>query len=116
MGMVLTCGLFWLCSLRIGIIGDFLSSEDLTGGGALYFDSMKSGTLYPPLNYDFLNYGGLSASTDDYPLFFAALGSLVTGACLWTKLVFLYTDPGFVFTRDRDFDMVRSYFICFYFI
>ena len=107
MGMVLTCGLFWLCSLRIGIIGDFLSSEDLTGGGALYFDSMKSGTLYPPLNYDFLNYGGLSASTDDYPLFFAALGSLVTGACLWTKLVFLYTDPGFVFTRDRDFDMVR---------
>ena len=116
MGIVLTCVLFWFCSLRIGILGDFISSADIDGKGSDYLyqvDSSRSNSMIPFSNSNFLNIGGLSGSTDDYNLFCANVAGLLVSASLWGHLVWFSTDPGAVLTRDRDFDVVSllDYFI-----
>ena len=108
MGSVITCLLFWLCSLRVGLIAGFKSSGDPDRLGALYLESLRSGALTPPTGIKFLDIGGLSGSTDDYPLFCAAAAGLVLGALLWGQLVWFDSNPGAVYTRDTDFDMVSS--------
>jgi hypothetical protein len=105
MGLLITCVLFWLLTLRVGILAAFESIYDPDVNGSLYLSSMLD-TLSPPLGDAFLNIGGLSGSTDDFGLFIAVIVSLVIGAALWSQLVWISTDPGGVYTRVHDFDMV----------
>ena len=102
MGMVLTCLLFWFCSLRIGIVSGFSSS-------ATYLHSLTDVSFTnPTLGAGFFSLGGLSGSTDDQGLFWATLVSLLTSAVLWLKLVWFDTDPGAVYTRYQDFDVLME--------
>jgi hypothetical protein len=111
MGVLITCFLFWLLSLRVGILQDFESMND-PDSGSLYLNSLLY-SLTPPLGDAFLNIGGLSGSTDDFGLFIAVIVSLVVGAVLWSQLVWISTDPGGIYTREQDFYMVSFLFIYF---
>ena len=111
MGIVLACVLFWFCSLRIGILADFISSADIGGNGSDYLyreGSTPNNSMIPFLNSKFFTIGGLSSSTDDYNLFCANVAGLLVSATLWGHLVWFSTDPGAVSTRDRDFDVVNN--------
>jgi hypothetical protein len=55
---------------------------------------------------EYLTIGGLSASTDDFNLFLAAIIALALSMALWVYLVWIDTDPGAVRSRNEDFDMV----------
>lgn len=113
LGMSTTCLLFWLCSLRIGLRGEFLSSTSNNGPGAIYLESLRTSSgnnLILSQNIDFLNIGGLSGSTDDYYLFWCSMGGIVLGALLWAQLVWISPDPGALYSRDQDFDMVSLLF------
>ena len=55
---------------------------------------------------EYLIIGGLSASTDDFNLFVAAIIALALSMALWVYLVWIGTDPGAVRSRNEDFDMV----------
>ena len=102
LGMVLTCFLFWLFSLRIGVLYGFSTS-------AAYVSSASAVSFTAPeLGAAFLNLGGLSGSTDDVGLFWSAFVSLLIGAVLWSKLVWFDTDPGAVRTRYIDFDVIMD--------
>ena len=101
-GMVMTCLLFWFCSLRIGIVSGFSSN-------ATYLNSLNDVSYTnPTMGAGFFNLGGLSGSTDDQGLFWATLGSLLISAMLWLKLVWFDTDPGAVYTRYQDFDILME--------
>lgn len=108
MGVLITCFLFWLLSLRVGILADFESITEADFSGSLYLSSMLD-SLSPPLGDAFLNVGGLSGSTDDFGLFIAVIVSLLMGAALWSQLVWISTDPGGIYTREQDFDMVSVF-------
>lgn len=112
MGVVVICVLFWFCSLRIGILDSFDSSTNNDGKGSYYFHDIASrphNPMRPSLDSDFLNIGGLSGSTDDYPLFCANVAGLLVSSALWGQLVWFATNPGAIDTRDRDFDVVSLF-------
>jgi hypothetical protein len=103
------CALFWLCSLRTGIIGKFERFGAAQGEDSLYSRSLKPGSILDlSRSIEFLNVGGLSGSTDDYELFLAAAAALFMSALLWIYLVWIATDPGAVCSRTEDFDMVSA--------
>mmetsp|Transcript_34523 Transcript_34523/g.32890 ORF Transcript_34523/g.32890 Transcript_34523/m.32890 type:complete len:730 (+) Transcript_34523:362-2551(+) len=106
MGILVTCFLFWLLSLRVGILQDFESMND-PDSGSLYVNSLLN-SLTPPLGDAFLNIGGLSSATDDFGLFIAVIVSLVVGAVLWSQLVWISTDPGGIYTREQDFYVIMD--------
>lgn len=107
MGMTTTCLLYWLCSLRMGVKAEFYSCEDTEGPGSLYFENLKNQNLaLPPLGIEFLDIGGLSGSTDDIGLFWAVMISLVLAGLAWGQLTWFSTDPGAIYSRYEDFDMV----------
>jgi hypothetical protein len=102
LGMVVTCFLFWLFSLRVGVLYGFSTSAAyVSSASAVSFNA-------PDLDGAFLNLGGLSGSTDDVGLFWATLLSLLLSTALWFKLVWFDTDPGAVRTRHIDFDVIMD--------
>jgi hypothetical protein len=110
LGMTTTCVLFWLCALRIGMNADFYSSEDSAGPGSSYMENLKSRSLgLPPLGIEFLDIGGLSGSTEDRALFCAVMISLVLAGLAWGQLTWFCTDPGAIYSRYEDFDMVINW-------
>lgn len=103
----MTCLLYWLCSLRIGVNSDFISSSDTAGLGSVYMENLKNRDLaFPPLGIEFLDIGGLSGSTDDTALFWAVFICLITACMGWCQLTWFSTDPGAIYSRYEDFDMV----------
>jgi hypothetical protein len=108
-GTMTVCALFWLCSLRTGIIGQFERFGTAQGEDSLYSRSMRPGSFQDlSRSEEFLSVGGLSGSTDDYGLFLAAAAALSISALLWVYLVWIATDPGAVCSRTGDFDMVSA--------
>lgn len=99
-GMLVTCLLFWLCSLRVGVLYDFRSSA------AYLYEMTSVSYTTPTTGVEFLVVGGLSASTDDFGLFVASLVALIVSTALWSKLVWFDTDPGVVYTRHQDFEVI----------
>jgi hypothetical protein len=108
MGTMTVCALLWLCSLRIGIRGGFEPFGPAQGGQSLYSSSLNGGGGMRDLknSEEYLTIGGLSASTDDFNLFVAAIIALALSMALWVHLVWIDTDPGAVRSRNEDFDMV----------
>lgn len=108
MGTMTVCALLWLCSLRIGIRGGFEPFGPAQGGQSLYSSSLNSGGGMRDLksSEEYLTIGGLSASTDDFNLFVAAISALALSMALWVYLVWIGTDPGAVRSRNEDFDTV----------
>lgn len=103
------CALYWLCSLRIGIIGKYERFGSAQGEDSEYSRSMRPGSILDlSRSVEFLSVGGLSGSTDDYGLFLAAAAALSISALLWVYLVWIATDPGAVCSRTDDFDMVSA--------
>lgn len=103
------CALYWLCSLRIGIIGKYERFGSAQGEDSKYSRSMRPGSILDlSRSVEFLSVGGLSGSTDDYGLFLAAAAALSISAILWVYLVWVATDPGAVCSRTDDFDMVST--------
>jgi hypothetical protein len=108
-GTMTVCALFWLCSLRTGIIGQFERFGTAQGEDSLYSRSMRPGSILDlSRSEEFLSVGGLSGSTDDYSLFIAVAAALTISALLWVYLVWIATDPGAVCSRTGDFDMVSA--------
>lgn len=101
------CVLYWLCSLRIGIIGNYEPFGSPQGMESSYSRSLKpESVLALSRSVEFLTLGGLSMATDDYNLFVAAIVMLSCSSLVWTYLVWIDTDPGAVCSRNEDFDMV----------
>lgn len=108
-GTMTVCALFWLCSLRTGIVGKFEAFGSAQGEDSQYSRSMKPGSILDlKSSIEMLNIGGLSGSTDDYGLFLSAAVALSLSALLWVYLVWIATDPGAVRSRITDFDMVSA--------
>jgi hypothetical protein len=86
---------------------DFYSSEDTAGPGSTYMEDLENRSLgLPPLGIEFLDIGGLSGSTDDRALFCAVIISLILAGLAWGQLTWFSTDPGAIYSRYEDFDMV----------
>ena len=107
-GTMTVCLLLWLCSLRVGIRGGFEPFGRAQGGESLYSRSLNNAGGMRDLkrSAEYLTIGGLSASTDDFHLFVAAIIALALSMMFWVYLVWIGTDPGAVRSRNEDFDMV----------
>ena len=108
MGTMAVCALLWLCSLRVAMRGRFEPFGRAQGGESLYSKALNKGGGMRDLKHsvEYLTIGGLSASTDDFNVFVAAIIALTLSIALWVYLVWVGTDPGAVRSRNEDFDMV----------
>ena len=112
-GMMTVCVLFWLCSLRVGMIGNYEPFGPPQGMESSYSRSLKpESVLALSRSAEFLTVGALSMATDDFNLFVAAIVLLACSSLIWTYLVWIGTDPGAVHSRTEDFDMVSNSYIC----
>ena len=113
-GMMTVCVLFWLCSLHVGIVGNYEPFGPSQGMESTYSRSLKpQSVLSLSRSAEFLTIGALSMSTDDFNLFVASVVLLSCSSLIWTYLVWIGTDPGAVHSRTEDFDMVRTVQILF---
>lgn len=91
----------------MGMRADFYSTKETLGPGSIYLENLKNRNLaLPPLGKEFLDIGGLSGSTDDTALFCAAFIALILAGLAWGQLTWFSTDPGAIYSRYEDFDMV----------